>query len=153
MSILIKADLWLGIIVSGVGLWAYLQSRGFDEYSGTYPQFLSFLHILIGVGLILKALRKTADEANSIRQLFEEVRGPLVVALLLVGWGLLLQFEVGYLFSSVLVMPLILYALGYRGTKRIIFGSVSIVFVIFLLFYVIFDVPLPLHNAVEQLFG
>ncbi len=153
MRIWIKTDFWLGLIVCGGGIFAYIESLKFDEWSGHYPQFLSFIHILIGIGLIFNAVRAVADTSDSITLCFAEVRGPLIIALLLIGWVVLINIGVGYLFSSFIMMPLTLYALGYHNLKRMALGALSISLSVFVLFYVIFDVPLPINPILERLIG
>ena len=153
MRIWIKTDFWLGLIVCGGGIFAYIESLKFDEWSGHYPQFLSFIHIVIGIGLIFKAIRAVADTPYSITHFFAEVKGPLLIALLLIGWSVLINVGVGYLFSSFIMMPMTLYALGYHNFKRMALGALSISLSVFILFYVIFDVPLPVNPILERFIG
>lgn len=91
--------------------------------------------------------------SDSLKRLFLEMRGPLIVAVLLMGWGGLLLLGWGYLPSSAIMLPVVLYVLGYRGVKRLALTTVSIITAVFVLFYVMFEVPLPLHPVVEQLFS
>jgi len=153
MRIWIKTDFWLGLIVCGCGVLAYIESSKFDEWSGSYPQFLAFIHIAIGVGLILKAVRIVADTPYSITYLLAEVKGPLLVALLLIVWSVMINIGVGYLLSSCLVLPVTLYALGYHNMKRLLLGALSISLSVFILFYVVFDVPLPVNPLLERFIG
>ena len=151
MNILIKSDFWLGFIVLVGGFWTYCQSTGFDRYSDQYPQFLSVVHIVLGLGLILNALREREDRSDSLKRLFEEMRGPLMVASIFLGWGGLLLLSTGYLLSSLIMLPAVLYALGYQKPRQLIFVTTCIVAVVFILFYVIFEVPLPLNTLLEQI--
>jgi hypothetical protein len=153
MNVLVKSDLWLGVAVLFGGFWAYLQCRGFDEHSSGYPSFISLVHIVLGVCLILNAIRQSSDTSDSVKRLFQEMRGPVVIVAMLMGWGALLLLDLGFLLSSCLMLPPILYALGYRGLKRLTLTTAGIVAAVFLLFYILFEVPLPLHPVVEQLFS
>jgi len=153
MNVLVKSDFWLGIIVFLGSFWAYLQCQGFDEHSSGYPSFLALVHIALGLCLILKAIKDASDMSDSLKRLFLEMRGPIIVAVILMGWGGLLMLGLGYLLSSAIMLPVVLYALGYKGTKRLALTTVSIVGAVFILFYILFEVPLPLHPVVEQLFS
>ena len=153
MKLLVKSDFWLGILILGGGFWAYFQSRGFDEHSSGYPGFLALIHVVIGVCLLIKAVRDIKDSSDSVMRLFQEMRGPIVIAAMLMGWGGLLLSGAGFLLSSIIILPIILYSLGYRGTRRLVLTSICIVSAVFVLFYVLFEVPLPLHSVIEQLFN
>jgi Tripartite tricarboxylate transporter TctB family len=153
MNVLVKSDFWLGGIVFLGGFWAYFQCRGFDEHSSGYPSFLALVHIVLGFCLILKAMKEMSDMSDSLKRLFQEIRGPIIVAVMLMGWGVLLMLGLGYLLSSCIMLPMVLYALGYKGIKRLAFTTASIVTAVFVLFYLLFEVPLPLHPVVEQLFS
>lgn len=153
MNVLIKSDFWLGIIILFGGFWAYLQCRGFDEYSSDYPTFLALVHIVLGFCLLLKSLKQASDLSDSMKRLFEEMRGPIIVAVMFMGWGGLLMLGLGFLLSSCIILPLVLYSLGYKGFRRMTLTTAGIVAAVFVLFYILFEVPLPLHPVVEQLFS
>ncbi len=153
MKILGKSDFWLGGGVFSRWFLGLSPMSGFDEHSSGYPSFLALIHIVLGLCLVVKAMKEASDMSDSLKRLFLEMRGPLIVAVLLMGWGGLLLLGWGYLPSSAIMLPVVLYVLGYRGVKRLALTTVSIITAVFVLFYVMFEVPLPLHPVVEQLFS
>ncbi len=151
MSASTKTDFWLSLLVLTGGVWAFFQSRLFDDSSRSYPLFLSLLFIFLGLALLINTLKDSDGNLQKLEYLFAKVSGPLLVAMLLVVWGLLLMMNVGYLVSSILVLPPILWLLGYRNFKFILVTAVGVVAVVFILFWVLFDIPLPLNTVIESL--
>ena len=153
MKVFSKTDFWLGVIVILCGFYALFSSLGFDKYSKSYPLFLSVFHVIIGIGIVLNSVKEISSDNGSLKNLFNQIRGPLSVVSILIFWGVLINIGVGYFLTSIIAMPSILYMLGYHNIKKVIAGSIGIVGVVFLLFYVLFDVPLPLNPYIEKLLG
>ncbi|PID43146.1 MAG: hypothetical protein CR981_02150 [Proteobacteria bacterium] len=150
MSVITKTDFWLSLLVLSGGIWAFFQSRLFDDASRSYPLFLSALFILLGLALLFKTIKDSDNQLQSITYLYSRVSGPLLVALLLVVWVLLLMMNIGYLLSSIIILLPVLWLLGYRNITFILIMAAGVVAVIFILFWILFDIPLPLNPFLEN---
>lgn len=153
MKICAKTDFWLGISILAGGMWVYNQSQGFDEASKSYPLFLSVVTTLLGAGITLQAFKQQNKSTASIQWLYSRMKGSLLIVLLFAFWAILLTTKTGYLMSSVLTLMPLLYLLGYKKFSRLILSSFGIAAAVFTLFYIVFDVPLPLNPFVEHVFG
>ncbi len=151
MNVFIKTDFWLGLLVFTGGIWAYFQSRTFGDYSRNYSLFLSVVFVVLGFALIFKTLREPDEDSDKLGKLFAKALGPLIVAMMMVGWGVLLLLDIGYIISSIIILPPVLWLLGYRDIKFILMTATGIVAAVFVLFRVLFDVPLPLSSIMERI--
>jgi len=152
MQPLQSKDTWLGLFLMLSGGWSYSQSQGFDSTSRTYPMLLSVLVIVLGLIFFFQALKKNNSNQENIREMIIKIRGPFFIIGLISGWVVLLSFGVGYLFSSLFSVFLILMFIGDGNKIYSIRITTLIVFSIFILFGIIFDVPLPLNVLTENIF-
>ncbi len=150
---LYKIDVWLSIALFTAGLWAWSQSRTFDDVSRDYPQALSVCVIVLAVILFIEAVRNHRRDTVDLKLLGQQMIGGMVILGLFMLWTLLLSSEVGYLLSSFLIIAAALWLLGLRNFGRVALTSCGIVVTVFILFYLILDVPLPLHRGVQSLLG
>ena len=146
-----KTDFWLGLLTLTGGILSFFESRTFGDASRSYPLVLSALFILLGLAISINVLRESNTKTGRLDQLFSQMLGPLLVAAMLIGWAALLMMNVGYLVSSIIVLPLVLWLLGYREIKFIAATAFGILGAVFVLFRVLFDIPLPLNALVEKL--
>lgn len=153
MKILGKTDFWLGITILASGIWVFNQSRGFDETSKGYPLFLSIITILLGAGIAIQTFKQKDEGKNSIEWLYHRMKGSLLIVALFVIWTILLSTKTGYLLASILTLMPVLYLLGYKKISHLVLSTFGIVAVVFTLFYLIFEVPLPLNPFIQMVFG
>jgi hypothetical protein len=156
MRTIARADVWLSITLFAIGLWAFLQSRTFDEVSGGYPQALSLSITALAVILFVESIKNKNPEEHtggSIKSLFSEMSGSVMILALFVFWTFLLTMGAGYLPSSLLIIAAALWLLGLQSAGYIVIATSGIVAFVFTLFYLLLDVPLPLHRGIQALLG
>lgn len=153
MKILGKTDFWLGITILTSGIWVFNQSQGFDETSKDYPLFLAVITVLLGVGIAVQTFTQTDEGKDSIKWLYHRMKGSLVIVALFAVWAILLSTKTGYLLASFLTLMPVLYLLGYKKISHLVLTTFGIIAVVFTLFYLVFEVPLPLNPFVQFVFG
>lgn len=144
-------DTWLGLSLLLGGIWSYYQSQGFDQTSRDYPMLLSGIISALGGLFIISAFRTHQIKGEEIGALLVRIRGPLLIVAMMCGWVSLLSVGLGYLFSSLLAVFLILAFIGDNNKSHNMGISALIVSAIFILFSVIFDVPLPSNLLAESI--
>ncbi len=152
MQILKSKDGWLGLALVVYGGWSYMQSQGFDEVSRAYPMFLSAAILLIGLLFCIKTVLNKNEYQETLSALLVRIRGPFLLVLIIGCWALLMSIGLGYLVSSLLAVFLILSFISDANKARHAYVATIIVASVFILFDVIFDVPLPLDALTESVF-
>lgn len=158
MQIITKTDFWLGLVILAGGIWAYAQSLGFDDASRDYPLFLSAVTAFFGAGIAGQTLRQARAQGRetagkgSLADLFNRTRGSLLIMGLFILWTLLLSTETGYLLSTALILLPVLWLLGIRKAGQFALITAGIIAAVFTLFFIIFEVPLPLNPYVQSFF-
>jgi len=148
-----KTDVWLSIVLFAAGLWAWLQSRTFDDLSRAYPQALSAGIIALAVILFIEAVQDRRHDTAALKSLGQQMIGGMLILGLFMLWALLLATDIGYLLSSFLIVTTTLWLLGMRRFGHVVLTSSGIVVTVFILFQLILDVPLPLQRGVQSLLG
>ncbi len=136
-------DTLLGVTIFIGGILTLSQGFTFDESSRSYPITLSLIVIIIAMSIIYLSLVNKTVHMETISDLYARSKGVLVISAIMVGWALLLNLGAGYITSSLLLVALMLYFLELVNIKNLIGITVLVVFFIFTLFYVLFDIPLP----------
>lgn len=149
MKLLQSKDTWLGLFFALSGGWAYNQSQGFDPTSRAYPMLLSSLIITLGIIFMFQAIKNRNNNAESIREMMTKIRGPFCIIALMSAWVAILSIGVGYLLSSFIVVFIILNFIGDGNKVYCLRITPIIVSSVFILFRIIFDVPLPLNEITE----
>ncbi|PJC86844.1 hypothetical protein CSW98_07570 [Vibrio sp. HA2012] len=150
MQPLQSKDIWLGLFLMLCGGWSYGQSQGFDSTSRAYPMLLSALIIILGLSFIIQAMKNKSKKQENIKEILVKIRGPFLIIGLMCIWVTFLSLNVGYLLSSLISVFLILIFISEKNKVNNIKITTLIVFSVFILFGVIFDVPLPLNTLTEH---
>ncbi|MBN2751674.1 MAG: tripartite tricarboxylate transporter TctB family protein [Rhodospirillaceae bacterium] len=152
MHVVKRIDFWSGLGFLILGAWAFMTARGFDATSSTYPMFLAAILFGLAALLIVQSVRD--PDAKTVHP--ESTRilllGPGMRIVAWGGWAVALAAGGGYLLPSIVVFALIAaWVAPVRKDWRHLLVAVGLVLVVFFMFYVVFDVPLPIVDALQDL--
>ena len=135
----LPSDLWIGAVLTGIGVWALWEATSFDDRSRTYPM------IVAGLLAVSSASVACLSFVRSQPQL--ALDGPLLAALpaggVIAAWAAALSFGLGFLLPTLLMQIALLWLGGIRGAIRILVYAVLITAAAYGLFVVGLEVPLP----------
>ena len=147
-----------------LGIWAWVQTMGFQYIANTYVQPSTFPRVMIvgllifsvvllaqsaakllsmreGVGKADDALEKKAPSINPVKD--KGVLAAFAVILLTVLFTALFK-TLGYVICSVIVGLAIMYMIGKRSWGQMIAVAVLVPFGMFLIFYKLLTVNIPM---------
>ena len=153
METLRKIDFWCGAGFLVLGGWVLDQSAGFDDASRSYPMFLAVALCLLSVSMMVHAIGNRSAAVVSAEGTQILLLGPGSKAFLWGLWTMMLAAGIGYLGASFVVVAGIVFLVRNELRWRDVISSAGIVLVVFFMFYLIFDVPLPVLDFVEDLIG
>jgi len=146
-----KINTIIGVISIVFGLLIIYLSRNmgmFDEYGVPGERFwpfgLALLFIFLGV---MQCLSVVIDKAKHITQTVDLSSTAVTRAYLLSGLIILYStalYYIGFIVSSLIVIPIIMWMMNERKVKRLALASVGIVAVVYVSFDIIFNSPLPI---------
>jgi len=153
------ANLIGSVIFLAVGVWAWLQMAGLQQVKDTYAQPSAFPKVMIAGLLIFSAVllvqsvaalaamkpdSPLAQKAGSINVVKDKgVQAALIVIALCVVFVLLLK-PLGYILTGAAVSVIIMLLIGKRNLVQIALVSVLVPLVMWLIFYKILTVKIPL---------
>ncbi|WP_316975592.1 tripartite tricarboxylate transporter TctB family protein [Shumkonia mesophila] len=151
MAIFRKLDFWTAATFFLIGAVVIGYASGFDARSRSYPLFLGGALCVLAVGLFVQASLSRSAKTVDREEVNILLAGPALQALLWVVWIVLLAVGAGYLGPSVLIVAASAMLLrgGHHGKS--LGQSATIVAVVFFMFYIIFDIPLPVLDVIEEL--
>jgi hypothetical protein len=148
------------LIIFGLLLYFLLIPQFVEQYAGIhgaksgryFPYVLSFLTVLCGsimlaFDLVEKKVAGKAPKAAPGLDLFsiQSAAGIVVLSLVYV----FMISRVGYLLSTMIVLPVAMWMFGYRKVKTIVIVSVVSPLVIYLIFVKMMAVPLPVGTLFQ----
>ncbi len=157
------SNLIASLIFLGLGIWAYIQTLSFRTVKGSYVQAATFSQImLIGMMIFavilliqsvwklthLKAGTRAAEKAASLN--FIRDRGVLfalitmILCVSFVAWFKTL----GYVLDSMILSFVIMVLIGKRNLAQMILISVLVPLCMWLLFYLLLKVNIPMGPLV-----
>ena len=135
----LPSDLWIGAVLTGIGVWAFWEATGFDDRSRTYPMIVAGLLAVSSASMACLSFVRTQDQLA--------LAGPLRAALpaggVIAAWAAALSFGLGFLLPTLLMQIALLWLGGIRGAIRILVYAVLITAAAYGLFVVGLEVPLP----------
>jgi len=146
-------DFWSGLAFAVLGGGACVMAFGFDASSSTYPAALAAALAVLGLALTANAVRKPAAaktmDAEGSRII---LWGPLLEIGVWSLWALALWAGLGYIGPAFLAAAfLILRHSDDRRTRLHVAQAAGVALGVFLIFYVIFQVPLPELDFIRDL--
>ena len=134
-----RQDLFLGLLFTGVGGGVAILARSYSGASGLYPLVLGALMAFIGAIIALKAF---VSGKQTIR-----VLAPEPTRLLLSGFACIvyvsLVVPLGFYTASLLLMLLLPIFLGFRQPLFLCLMAAGFMGLIYMLFTVVLEKPLP----------
>lgn len=138
-----RQDIALGLLFAGLGLASAWQATAYSGATGIYPMVLGLILLALGVLVSGRALRSSGAKAEpDSRQLMAAPLKLAVTASLFVVY-LALIIPLGFYTASVLLMLLLPAALGFRQPLYLLVMAVAFVLVLFVVFTVVLEKPLP----------
>lgn len=153
MVVLRKIDFWTAVAFFLIGATIFILAAGFDERSRSYPLFLAALLCVVSVGLFVQSLLSRSGKVVDRNEAEILISGPGVQSVLWIAWVVLLSVGAGYLGPSVLIVGGIIVVLRGGSPSKSFLQSLAVVAVVFFMFYVVFDIPLPVLDVVEEILG
>lgn len=153
------ANLIGSVIFLAGGFWALAQTYGFQEVKGAYVQPATFPRIMIyglllfSVMLLIQSVYKLmtmkpedplAEPAQSINAVKDKgVQAALLVVVLCAAFTALFT-PLGYVICGALVSVAIMFLIGKRNWVQMIVISVLVPLVMFVIFYKVLTVNIPM---------
>lgn len=136
-------EILAGLIAGGVLLIFFMQAMGYRGGSGMMPRSVLILALALTVIWIFQSglgLRRHAGSPIQWNQLaiwrFVALFGGTAIAVLGIS-------TIGYFTSAAIILPLIAMAIGYRRPLPIVIATVAFVAVLFSVFHLLLNIPLP----------
>ncbi len=134
-----RQDIILGLLFAGLGLAAAVLARHYSGATGIYPMVLGTIMGLLGVIIAARAFRSTKDKE---RELLPQP-GNLSIAAAASILYLALVVPLGFYTASVILMLGLPFVLGFRRPKYLIMMTVCFVTIVFVVFTIVLEKPLP----------
>lgn len=134
-----RQDIVLGMLFAGLGVAAAWLSTSYTGASGTYPLILGLIMLALGIFIVVRALRVTEHRTREL--ISAPMNLALAVGVFTVYVGLIVPL--GFYTASVLLMLLLPIVLGFRRPVYLGIMAISFVAVLFVLFSLVLEKPLP----------
>lgn len=132
-------DIVLGLLFIGLGLAVAVLARPYSGATGLYPTVLGSVMALLGIMVAIRAMRLTT---RNTRELLPKP-GNFIIAIAASAAYLTLLVPLGFYTASVLLMLILPFILGFRRTRYSALMTIAFVFLVFLVFSVVLEKPLP----------
>lgn len=152
MPVLKTIDFWSGLAFAGIGFSAWATALGFDSSSSTYPATLAATLALLGLALAFKAWRDATAQTATAEGVHIILQGPALEIGVWSLWAVALWAGLGYVGPTfVACTMLILRHADDRDLRLHIAQALGVSLVVFVIFYLIFKVPLPELDFIRDL--
>lgn len=143
-----RQDIVLGLIFVGLGIAAAWMASSYNGAGGTYPMVLGVILTLLGATVALKALRA----GHMTERTLVDAPSKMITAVVSAAIYIALCVPLGFYTSSFLLMLALPIALGFRQAVYALIVAVVFIAVIYLVFSVLLEKPLP-REALAPLLG
>ena len=150
--LILTKEVYLAILTVLLGLWCLDQTRDLEGNAWTFPFFISLALVGLGIAQFVQAVADTSERTADSDVIHAILRGAGLIAVVAGVWIWALDTGLGYLVPSAIAAFAMLTVLQHGTVKQRIVHAVSITAVIFILFYLLFDSPLPVLEPVERFF-
>jgi len=140
------ADISISLGCIGIGVWFLYESYKLPPNSspsdigpGIFPLLVSILLILCGILLIVSSIKKPKENGNIT---FYRIKNTLMFVIILIGYLFLMNI-IGYYITTLVMVPLLLFATGIKNVKLILFILIIFLLIAFIGFDILLGVPLP----------
>ncbi len=125
-------------LLSSMGVWHCLS---LNEGVRTFPLMVMIPSMFLGVAIAVRSQNKSGQQEGKI-PFFTNVRRFFLMVVYMLLFFLGMDY-LGYFTTSIIMLPLLSWLLGYRKPKVVMIGTICFLSLIYLLFIVIFSRPLP----------
>lgn len=151
--IYLSKEFYLAAFTLMLGVWCVDQTRGLEGDAWLFPFYLSLALCFLGGALLVQCLLDKSERKFDRESLHAMLWGAAPFAVIAGFWAWSLEFGLGYLLPSVAASFAMLTVLQYAKLPSRLLRAVMITMIIFALFYIIFDSPLPVLEAVDDFFN
>ncbi len=132
-------DITLGLVCAGIGIAGAWMASSYSGAGGTYPMVLGIVLALLGALVSARALLRAEDEERPL------INAPanLLIALAAGAAYIGLILPLGFYTASALLMLVLPVALGFRRPVFTLSAAATFVAMVWLIFSVILEKPLP----------
>lgn len=148
-----RSDVWVGLFFALLGGAVLFEASGFEGAAARMPVLCGILLLSLGAALTLRTVfagRQDVERGGLLRTI---AVGPLPAAALLLAWVYMMAQGFGFFAVGVPFVMGVVYLMGHRHLARNALSSLAIVGVVFVVFYVVFNVPLPVSPLAASVFG
>ncbi|MBN2326809.1 MAG: tripartite tricarboxylate transporter TctB family protein [Candidatus Omnitrophica bacterium] len=107
------------------------------------PRFYGVLFLIFAVILAAKAMKKIPSSENEVGEISSSAFKLTLLSFVILLAYAVFMFVLGYILSTILYLAVMFYVLGERRPLAVGAYSVSIVFIVYVVFKSILDVPIP----------
>ena len=148
---MITKDIFLALFVILFSIAAYIVTLSYPYESAYFPRFIIVLLGFLGLILLIKEIRNRPSAVAATkgkvqdripfwhRSVFRKVASMIGSSLIY----LIVLNHFGFFVSTLVYLPVMIWTLGVRKPKTIIFSTAFVVFFIFLIFQMFLRVPFP----------
>lgn len=154
------SNLIIAILLLIFEIWAYIQATGFRQVKGayvqasTFPQIMDIGMMIFTVVLLIQSIVKlvgqmkpddpNAEPAPTLNPFKNKGIGAAFLVILLSVLYVLLFDKLGYVLVSALVSAIIMWLIGKRKPVTVILVSVLVPLVMWVIFYKLLTVNIPM---------
>lgn len=134
-----RQDTVLGLLFIGLGLAVVVLARPYSGATGLYPTVLGSIMALLGFMIAVRAMRSATRNTREI------VSHPINFTITMTAAAVYLALVVplGFYTASVLLMLVLPFLLGFRRPRYSVLMTLGFVSLVFLVFSVVLEKPLP----------
>lgn len=136
-----KQDFVLSLVLGLIAIAFYAVAQNYPHDAALFPTHLAPLLLALAVWLGIGALQRRGTGGENIR--LAHYKPVIFVVVLLVGYAAVLNY-VGYIAASIALVAASLLGIGYTRRKTALSVAVGSALVVYGLFGVLLEVPLPL---------
>lgn len=135
-------DFWLSLVLLTLSSAVYVTASGYDDLPSRFPRLLAVSLAILASALLGSTIVRKVSTATPTVLSLSALRGPVVVALGMTGYLLVLPWG-GYFATSLALFFFVAKALGYRSSASLAITAVVAVVALYLSFGAALGVPLP----------
>jgi hypothetical protein len=151
---MISKDLYLGIFLIFLSLFAYIESRSYPVDSRYFPQFIILIIALLGFATLIKELKsffkrrevdRTGEGSDNGKIAFWRMPSVQKVSMMIISSliYMVIMGYVGFFVTTTVYLPIMMLLLGIRKARTIVLSTGIVVVLIYLVFMKFLSVPFP----------
>ena len=151
--VLLTKEFYLAVFTLTLGAWCLDQTRDLSGNAWTFPFYLSVALCLLGGILMVQCVLDQSERTIDMDTIHAVLQGALPIAAIAGLWTLALNLGFGYLLPSVVSCYAMMRVLHFGTPWQRLSRAVVATLIIFTMFYLLFDCPLPVLESVDDFFS